>query len=291
MTGFNPNGATVTDANGVSPDFSGLAQFDLGLDVNAATVTDVTASPSTGEADSGQQVLLTLAMSEAVTVNTAGGSPTLYLSDGAIATYDSAASNPSAGTLVFDYTVGATDEDPDLQIAQVNLNGATINDANGHAADLSGAQPFCDEPADRPGLCQFGDAIGDRRDHPRPNGAVDCGDERGADAQPRSTVCRRSRSTTAPPRPTTPPTSDPAAGTLIFDYTVGTNQQTANLEVTSVNFPSAPTDAEWHSANFADALNISLGLSIGDAAAADIGALPRTRTWAPSMSAAAERWR
>ena len=40
---------------------------------------------------------------------------------------------------MFDYTVGATDVDPSLQIAQVNLNGATINDANGNAADFSAA--------------------------------------------------------------------------------------------------------------------------------------------------------
>ncbi len=138
VAGFNANGASVTDANGVSPDFSGLAQSTLGLDVNAATVASVTASPS-GEADSGQQVLLTLTMSEPVTVNTTGGSPTLDLSDGAIATYDSAASNPAAGALVFAYTVGATDEDSNLQIARVKLNGAAIDDANGNAADLTAA--------------------------------------------------------------------------------------------------------------------------------------------------------
>ncbi len=111
VLGVNPNGATITDANGVSPDLSGVAQFDPGLSVNSAIVTNVTASPSTGEADSGQLVKLTLAMSEAVTVNTTGGSSTLYLSDGAIATYDGASSNPSAGTLVFAYMVGATDVD------------------------------------------------------------------------------------------------------------------------------------------------------------------------------------
>ena len=43
---------------------------------------------------------------------------------------------------MFDYTVGATDETPDLQVIQVNLNGATIDDANGHAADLSAASNF-----------------------------------------------------------------------------------------------------------------------------------------------------
>jgi hypothetical protein len=37
-------------------------------------------------------VKLTLVMSEGVTVNMTGGSPTLYLSDGATTTYDGAAS-------------------------------------------------------------------------------------------------------------------------------------------------------------------------------------------------------
>ena len=56
-------------------------------------------------------------MSVPVTVSMTGGSPSLDLNDGAIATYDSAASNPAAGALVFSYTVGATDEDLNLQIA------------------------------------------------------------------------------------------------------------------------------------------------------------------------------
>ncbi len=139
MLSYNPNGAVVTDAHGVDADFSGATQYDLALDVNAAIVTNLTVSPASGEADAGQQVTLALTMSEAVTVNLTGGSPTLTLNDGATATYDGAASNPSPGTLVFAYTVGATDETPSLQVSEVNLNGATINDANGNAADLSAA--------------------------------------------------------------------------------------------------------------------------------------------------------
>ena len=53
----------------MSPDFSGLAQSDLGLAVNAATVTNVTASPTAN----GQEVALTLTLSEAATVNLTGG--------------------------------------------------------------------------------------------------------------------------------------------------------------------------------------------------------------------------
>ena len=139
---YNPNGATVADAHGVSADLSAATDFDLALDVNAAVVTSLAVAPSAGEVDSGQFLTLTLIMSEAVTVNTSVGSPTLSLNDGGTATYDSAASNPSAGTLVFGYTVGATDETPSVQISQVNLNGGTINDLNGNAADLSAAANF-----------------------------------------------------------------------------------------------------------------------------------------------------
>ena len=136
-TGIELNGATIKDANGVNADLSGVAQ-DFGLDVNAAVVTAVTAS-QTGEVGAGQTVALTLAMSEDVTVNTSLGTATLTLNDGGTATYDANASDPSAGTLVFSYNVGANDWTPDLAVNQVNLNGATIEDANGNAADLSGA--------------------------------------------------------------------------------------------------------------------------------------------------------
>ena len=180
---FNPNGATVTDAHGVNADFSGAAQYDLALDVNAAIVTNLTASPSSGEVDSGQQVTLTLTMSEAVTVNLTGGSPTLSLNDGATATYDSAASNPSAGTLVFDYTVGATDETPSLQVSQVNLNGATINDANGNAADLSAAANFTTDLQVGPAFVSSVTPSLSGEIFTGPDRPVDAGDEPGGDGQ------------------------------------------------------------------------------------------------------------
>ena len=85
---------------------------------------------------------LTLTMSGALTVNTAGGSPTLSLSDGAAATYDAAASNPSAGTLVFNYTVGTGDYATNLTVVGFDPNGATVTDANGVGPDFSGAAQF-----------------------------------------------------------------------------------------------------------------------------------------------------
>src|SRR5262249_1466668 len=108
----NLNGATIQDANGANSNFSAASNYELGLDVNAAVVTNVTTSPQTGEVGGGQTVTLTLDMSGPVTVDTTGGTPSLDLSDGAVATYDAAASNPSAGLLAFDYTVGAEDRSP-----------------------------------------------------------------------------------------------------------------------------------------------------------------------------------
>ena len=96
----------------------------------------------TGEIFTGQTDQITLAMSQAVTINTTNGSPTLSLSDGATATYDAAASDPSTGALVFDYTVGASDYATDLTVLGYNPNGATVTDANGVAANFSGVAQY-----------------------------------------------------------------------------------------------------------------------------------------------------
>src|SRR5208283_2344009 len=67
------------------------------------------------------------------------GAPTLTLDDPVTATYDAAASNPAAGTLVFDYTPAGGDQFANLQIDSVNLNGAVISGVGGAAVDFSGA--------------------------------------------------------------------------------------------------------------------------------------------------------
>jgi hypothetical protein len=70
-----------------------------------------------------------------VTVNTAGGSPTLTLNDGGTAAYVGG----SGSALTFSYTVAAGQNTPDLVVSSFNLNGATITDAASNNADLSGA--------------------------------------------------------------------------------------------------------------------------------------------------------
>ncbi len=44
---------------------------------------------------------------------------------------------PAASTLTFSYTVAAGQNTADLAVTAVDLNGATISDAAGNAADLS----------------------------------------------------------------------------------------------------------------------------------------------------------
>ena len=92
-------------------------------------------SPASGDLDAGKTVTLTLNMSGNVTVNTASGKPTLTLNDGGTATYTSGS---GSNALTFSYTVGASDSNvASLSATAINLNGATIQDGSGNAANLS----------------------------------------------------------------------------------------------------------------------------------------------------------
>jgi ELWxxDGT repeat protein len=83
------------------------------------TVTSVTASPQTGAFGVGQEIALTVGLSEAVTVS---GAPTLLLNDGATASYDpiATAALKDPTKTVFDYTVGASQNAGKRWIATAN---------------------------------------------------------------------------------------------------------------------------------------------------------------------------
>jgi len=87
-----------------------------------------------GDLNAGRVVTLTANMSEAVTV--AGGTPTLSLNNGGTASYTGGS---GTGALSFSYTVGAGQDTGDLTVTSFNLNGATLQDAAGNSANLSGA--------------------------------------------------------------------------------------------------------------------------------------------------------
>jgi uncharacterized repeat protein (TIGR03803 family) len=98
------------------------------------TVSTVTATPADGILGLGQTATITLGMHESFTVS--GGTPTLLLNDGGMASYTSGS---GTAALTFSYTVAAGQNTPDLTVVGSALNGATIVDAAGNAADFSGA--------------------------------------------------------------------------------------------------------------------------------------------------------
>jgi hypothetical protein len=148
ITGYNANGATVQDAADNNLDLSLLFNAPTGLTINSPlSVKGVTAAvssqPNSTDAETGQAVQIVLTLNEALTLNSAGGNPTLTLSDNETATFDASHSNLAAGTLAFDYTVASGDETSNLSVYAVNLpSGTTITDSNGNNADFSGVSSF-----------------------------------------------------------------------------------------------------------------------------------------------------
>ncbi len=138
VTAVNLGGATISDNAGNNADLTGAATNPAGtltVDTTPPTITRVTASAATTAVTVGDVVTFTVATSEPVTVT--GGTPTLRLNDGGTAVYNAASSGPAA--LVFSYVVQPDENSADLAVNGLNLNGATVADAAGNVADLSGA--------------------------------------------------------------------------------------------------------------------------------------------------------
>ena len=137
VTAVNLGTATVKDGAGNAADLTGAVTNPAGtlqIDTTTPVITSIAEAPTSGDLNAGKTVTYTLTMSEAVTVNTAGGSPTLTLNDGGTATY---VSGTGTNALTFSYTVLAGQNTPDLMVSAVNLNGATLRDGAGNAASLS----------------------------------------------------------------------------------------------------------------------------------------------------------
>ena len=131
-------GATIRDAAGNNAVLAGAVTNPLGIlqvDTTAPQVNHVVTSTASGEVVTGQEVRITLDMTEKVTV---AGSPTLFLNDGGTARYDAAHSTATA--LTFDYTVAAGQVTTDLAVSGIELpTAASIKDLAGNNARLSGA--------------------------------------------------------------------------------------------------------------------------------------------------------
>src|SRR5262249_32842915 len=133
--------AKITDIAGNTSGASSNYTVTIATDTTSPTVSSIVASGAgitngTGNLNAGKVVTLTVAFSEAVTVNTSGGTPTLALNDGGVATYTSGSGSNS---LTFSYTVAAGQNTSDLTVTAFDLNGATVRDAAGNDANLAGA--------------------------------------------------------------------------------------------------------------------------------------------------------
>jgi ELWxxDGT repeat protein len=138
------NGGTITDVPGndavlsfTPPNTSGVL-----VDGVAPTITSVS-GPAAGTYIVGQNLDFTVVFSEAVVVNTAGGTPRLVLTIGSTTRYATYVSGSGSASLLFRYTVQSGDLDSDgIAVASpIDLNGGTIKDVPGNDAVLSFTPP------------------------------------------------------------------------------------------------------------------------------------------------------
>ena len=244
-----PNGvhvfsATATNTHGTS---AGSAPDAITVGTLGPTISSVVELPSSGDLAVGQTVTLTLNMSGATTVNTSGGTPTLTLNDGGIATYSGGS---GTNALTFGYTVGAGQNTASLAATAVNLNGATISDSSGDAANLS-----------LTGLTQTGPEIGT----PMPLISAIAELPASGDLNAGNTVTFTLTMSEVVNVNTTGGTPTLAlndnggtatyvggsgTNTLTFNYTVGAGQSATALAATAVNLNGATiADGAGHAAN------------------------------------------
>lgn len=145
VTSLALNGATIKDAAGNAASLAGAAGLNpagtLKIDTAAPSVTSIGTSGTSitagnGTVGAGAIVTFTVAMSEAVAIT---GSPSLALNDGGTATYTSGSGSAS---LTFSHVVQAGQSAADLTVTGMALNGGTIGDAAGNAANLAGAANY-----------------------------------------------------------------------------------------------------------------------------------------------------
>ena len=230
-TAVNLNRRPITDGAGNAANLSltGLTQTGPQIDTTAPTISSIVESPSSGDLNAGKVVTLTLDMSEAVTVNTTGGTPTLTLNDGGTATY---VSGSGTNALTFSYTVAAGQNTPDLMETAVNLNGATITDGAGNAANLS----LTGLPQGSPQIDTTTPTVSSVMESPS-SGDLDAGKTvtLTLNLSEAVTVAGGTPTLTLNDGGTATYTGGSGTNALTFSYTVAAGQNTASLAATAVN--------------------------------------------------------
>ncbi|APU32758.1 hypothetical protein UYA_03075 [Ectopseudomonas alcaliphila JAB1] len=147
--GYNGAASIQISTNDQGWSGSGGAQTDtdtVSITVNSLNprITDVSAGTADGIYKVGDTITITATFSEAVTVDTTGGIPTLLLETGSVDRLATYLSGSGGNTLTFSYVVQAGDLSVDLDYqstAALNLNGSTIRGATANDAILTLAAP------------------------------------------------------------------------------------------------------------------------------------------------------
>ena len=102
------------------------------IDTTAPTISGVSSSTADGSYKEGDSITINVAFTEAVTVDTTNGTPTLELETGSTDRTATYASGSGTNTLAFTYTVQSGDTSSDLDFkstSALSLNSGTIKDA------------------------------------------------------------------------------------------------------------------------------------------------------------------
>ena len=194
------------------------------------SVTGVS-SPQTGQdLKAGAFVTINLALDEVAKVT---GTPKLLLNDGGSASY---LSGSNTATLTFKYTVAPGQNIADLKVTSASLNGGSVTDSGGRAADFSGVLGadlgiVIDTKAP---------TISSITPTPTSGGTVGLGGTVAIDVHlseaavvSGTPTLRLNDGGTAFYVPGG--SSNPAGGVLEFDYTVGSGQNTPDLTISSLS--------------------------------------------------------
>ena len=215
----------------------------------------ISEAPSSGILKAGDVVTYTITMSDVMTVNTSGGSPTLALNDGGTATY---VGGSGSNTLTFSYTVSPGENTPDLMVSTFNLNGANIADGAGNVANLSLTGIAQGQPGGR-----HDGPYGGFGGRPRATGITAGAGNVGTGSVVTLTVNLSEAVTVAGGTPTltlndggtATYTGGSGTNALTFSYTVAAGQNTSDLTVTAVNLGTATVkDGAGNAANLTGAV-------------------------------------
>ncbi len=132
---LNSSGTDITDSagNAIAAGYTSGQVYTL--DHTAPAVASVSV-PASASYSAGAQLNFTLNFSEAVTLDSTGGTPRIALTIGGSTTYASYVSGSGSSALTFSYTVQSGDLDADgiALAAAIDINGGTIKDGAGNNA-------------------------------------------------------------------------------------------------------------------------------------------------------------